>query len=297
MDVSRSDESAEPAEVYEHIPWAELTVPPHENKRWVVYLAAGAVAVASLGALAARSIGANPIPPPAVVPPMPAPVVTALPAPPLPEEQVLSEADLLAVTPGADEVGAAARAEWFVTDFFSSGGDPGASQAVLDALPAGSRLPEAAESASTSYVEWVTTSRLEALGSGRFRCTVLYRMLVSTGEGGYVRLPVRAVDVIVEVENGGGTRVVDLPMPVEFPAAPSLATWDEPVEELPNLIREAALHRAGMWGDEPTVIEGSEREGGWRVVVSVVDGAGVRWPLTLWLSDQGESVWPTGAGG
>ncbi|MDH5616817.1 MAG: hypothetical protein OEY62_09805, partial [Acidimicrobiia bacterium] len=191
-------------------------------------------------------------------------------------------------TPGQGEVSAAARAEWFVTDFFSSGGNPGASQPVLDALPDGSRLPAAAELGSTSYVEWAATTHIEAVSGGRFRATVLFRMLVAGDGGNYVRLPVQAVDVVVEVDPGGGTRVVDLPMPVEVPTGPLLPGWADPVEEVPDLVREAALRLAEAWGDEPSYIEASEREGGWRVVVAVVDGAGVRWPMTLWVTDQGD---------
>lgn len=299
MDAPRSDESAEPAEVYEHIPWAELAVPPQEKKPWVVYLAAGAIAVASLGALAARSIGQSPQPSGAVAAPptVTAPVVTTFPPPPPPsEEAIVTEADLLAATPGQGEVSAAARAEWFVTDYFSSGGDPGASQPVLDALPGDSRLPAVAELGSTSYVEWVAASRIEAVGIDRFRSTVLFRMLVANGRGSYVRLPVRAVDVVVEVDAGGGSRVVDLPMPAEVPTGPLLPTWADPVEEVPDAVRNAALRLAESWGNEPSLIEGSERAGGWRVVVRVADAAGVGWPLTLWLTDQGEQVWASDDG-
>jgi hypothetical protein len=296
MDVSESDDSEEPVEVYEHIPWAELAVLPREKKPWVVYLAAGAVAAASLGALAARSVGRTPEPPPAAVPPtVTVPVVTTLPWP-APEGELLTEADLLAETPGRGEVSAAARAEWFVTDYFSSGGDPGTDQQVLNALPDGSSLPAATGAGFSSYVEWVATSRIEAVGNQRFRSTVLFRMLVSSGDESYVRMPVRAVDVVVEVDAGGGTKVVDLPMPAGVPAGPPLPTWADPVEKVPDLVRAAALRLARSWGADPTVVEGSKREGGWRVVVGVADEAGVSWPLTLWLTDQGEPAWPAGIG-
>jgi hypothetical protein len=288
MDEPQSDKSAEPAEVFQHIPWAELAVPAPPKKAWVVYLVAGAIAAASLGALAARSVGRTPEAAPTAAPPaMPVPVVTTLPPPP-PEKEIFTEADLMAVTPGQGEVSAAARSEWFVTDYFSSGGDPGASQTVLDALPENSRLPAAIEPGSSSYVEWVATSRIEAIGNQRFRSTVLFRVLVSDDEGSYLRLPVQAVEVVVEVDAGGGTRVVDLPMPVGMATGPRPSTWADPVEEVPDLVRTAALRLAATWGGEPTLLEGSKRESGWRVVVSVADGAGVHWPLTLWLTDQGD---------
>ena len=291
MNNPRSDESTEPPEVYEHIPWAELAVPPPKKGPWVVYLVAGAIVAVSLGALAARSIDRTPESTPiSVAPTSAAPVVTTLPSP-APEGEILTEADLLAVVPGQGEVSAAARAEWFVTDYFSSGGDPAASRAVLDALPDDSRLPATGGSGSASYVEWAATSRIESVGSERFRSTVLFRVLVPGDEGSYVRLPVQAVDVIIEVDAAGGTRVIDLPMPVGVPTGPSASTWADPSSNVPDLIRTAALRIAGSWGAEPALIEGNERQGGWRVVVSVSDGAGVRWPLSVWLTDQGDPAW------
>ncbi len=290
MDGTRSTESSEPPEVYEHIPWAELAVPAREKKTWVVYVVAGAILAASLGTLAARSVVRSTASPSlATVPTVPEPVAVTLP-PPSTQEEALTEADLLAIAPGQSEISAAARAEWFVTDYFSTGGDPAASRAVLEALPEGSGLPAPTGSVSNSYVAWVATTRIEALGRQRFRSTVLFRVLVSGEDGEYVRLPVRAVDVVVEVDPAGGTRVMDLPMPVEVPAGPVSESWGE-AADVPDGVRAAALRRADSWGDEPAFIEGSHREGGWRVVVSVVDGAGVRWPLTLWLTDQGDSAW------
>ncbi len=285
------DQSAEPPEVYEHIPWAELAAPRQEKKPWMIYLAAGVIAAGSLGALAARSIGRSPeTPAVAVTTASSVPPAVALPPPTLPLEEAISEADLLAETPGLREISAVARAEWFVSDYFSSGGDPAASRAVLDALPADSLLPPGTGSGSTSYVEWVAATRIESIGSERFRTTVLFRTLVSGVDGSYLRLPVQAVDVVVDVDAAGGTRVVDLPMPVEIPTGPDTSAWSEPGDEVPELIRTAALRLSAAWGGEPEFVEGNRRSGGWRVVVSVADGSGVRWPLTLWLTDLGEPV-------
>jgi len=288
VDMSRSDESVEPVEVYEHIPWAQLAVPSREKKTWVVYIAAGAIAAAALGAMVIRSVGGEPEPSSPAVPGTGA--VTGTTPLPLPQTEtpLLTEADLLAATPGQSEMSASARAEWFVSDYFSTGGNPGGHRRVLDALPEGARLPAPPTAESSSYVEWATTTRVEAIGNERFRSTVLFRLLVSTEEESYVRLPVQAVDVVVEVDGGGATRVVDLPMPVEILVGPPVSAWAEKSEEIPDLVRAGALRIAGLWGAEPEIIEGSERHDGWRMVVVVADGAGVRWPLTLWLTDQGD---------
>ncbi len=293
MNEEPSDESSEPVEVFEHVPWAHLAEPPREKKLRVAYVAAGAIALAALGALAARSINRSPEPPPvAVSSAETTPLVHALPPPPS-RVEALTEADLLAVTPGRGEVSAAVRAEWFVSDYFSSGGNPGAHQAVLDALPEGSRLGSDSGAGFSSYVEWAATTRIEAIGTNQFRSTVLFRILVSEGEAGYVRLPVQAVDVMVAVDAGGGTRVMDLPMPATVPPGPPFPAWSEPVEEIPAPVQTAALRIAGSWGDEASVVEASRREGGWRVVVGVADEAGIRWPLTLWLTNLGEPLWPS----
>jgi hypothetical protein len=290
MDGPRSDESPEPVEVFEHLPWAQLAEPSREKKPWVVLLVAGAIASAAFGGLAGRSIGRSPESSPMAVPTtVTAPIVTTW-SLLEPVSERFSEADLLAETPGRSELSAAARAEWFVSDYFSTGGDPGAHQPVLAALPEGARLPAPTGPGFLSYVDWVATSRIEAIGDHRFRTTVLFRRLVSDGETGYTRLPVQAVDVVVGVDPSGGARVVDLPMPIAVPTGPATPVWAEPEEEVPSAVRNAALRLAGVWGDEPSILEAGPRQGGWRVVVDVTDEGGVHWPLALWLSDLGELV-------
>lgn len=289
MEVPPTDEPSQPVEVVEHIPWAELGVPSQKERAWVVYVAAGAIAVAAVGALIARSIG-SPQDSTGTTPITSETVSVATTLPP-PESEPLTEADLLAFAPGRREVTAAARAEWFVTDYFSTGGDPGSDQQVLAALPESSQVPAARQSGSSSYVDWAATLRIEAISHEQFRSTVLYRMLVSDPESGFVRLPVQAVDVVVEVDATGGSRIVDLPMPATVPTGPSTPAWADPHGAIPEPVRKAALRIAGAWGAEPSVLEGSDRESGWRVVVGVVDQAGIRWPLTLWLTDQGEPLW------
>jgi hypothetical protein len=286
-----SAQPSEPAEVYEHVPWAELTSPSPAKKAWLVYLAAGAIAATSVGALVARSVGRAPDAPAAtaVATTVTVPTVSSLPpSPTTTRSVVLSEADLLAATPGRSELAAAARSEWFVADYFSSGGDPASSPAVIDALPEGAHLPASAGPAAMTYVDWAASSSIEALGGERFRSTVLFRVLVAGDDGIYLRIPVQAVDVIVEVDPAGASRVVDLPMPVPIPTGPDPAAWEDPVDEVPEGISSAALRLASTWGGDPALVEAAERTGGWRVVVSVADEAGVRWPLALWLTEDGD---------
>jgi hypothetical protein len=281
------EEQSEPHEVYEHVPWSHLASPHQDKKTWVVYLIAGAVAVAALGALVARSVGRVETPETVASSPTTlAPIAAVASTIPLPQTPV-TEADLLAVTPGQSELAAAARAEWFVLDYFSSGGNPATDESVRQALPEGARLAGTAEQ-SPSFVEWAATSRIEALGGGRYRSTVLFRTLVSGEEATYRRTPVRAVDVVVAVDEAGGTRVVDLPMPADLRPGPTVEGWADPSESVPDAVRDASLRIAGSWGGSPVVVEGTERSGGWRIVVEASDPAGIRWPLTLWLTESGE---------
>lgn len=291
MDQSRSDESVEPVEVFEHLPWTGLATPRPQKNPWMVYLIAGAIAAAAVGALVTRSVVRSPeAAASSILVSTTVPLVTTPPQPiPVGPEQV-TEADLLAMAPGQSELAAAARAEWFVVDYFSSGGAPGADQAVRDALPEGSRVPETAGQTS-SYVEWAAASRIEAVGDRQYRSTILFRMLVAGDDGSYRRTPVRAVDVVVEVDALGATRVVDLPMPAEIGRVPAVAGWGEPSETVPDVVRDAALRIAGSWGTAPVVVEGGQTSGGWRIVVESGDPAGVRWPLTLWLTELGEPFW------
>jgi hypothetical protein len=202
-------------------------------------------------------------------------------------EEQFSEADLLATAPGQSELAAAARAEWFVVDYFSTGGNPAADEEVREAFPVGARLP-GVSGQGASYVEWVATSRIEAVGNGRFRSRVLFRTLVSGDEESYRRMPVQAVDVVVDVDEKGATSVVDLPMPAEVGQTPPTGSWADPSDSLPEAVRHAALHVAGTWGSLPTMIEAGEKGTGWRVVVEAGDQAGIRWPLTVWLTEFGE---------
>jgi hypothetical protein len=283
------EEQSEPPEVYEHMPWSHLVPSRQENRTWVVYLIAGALAAAALGALVSRSVGRVETPGPVASPPTTvAPVAAVASTIPLPQPPV-TEADLLAVTPGQSELAAAARAEWFVVDYFSSGGNPATDESIRKALPEGARLAGSVEQGS-SFVEWAATSRIEALGDGRYRSTVLFRTLVSGDEASYRRTPVKAVDVVVAVDEAGGTRVVDLPMPAEVRTGPTVEGWAGPSESIPDAVRDASLRMAGSWGSSPTVVEGTERSGGWRIVVESSDPAGIRWPLTVWLTESGEPL-------
>ena len=128
----------------------------------------------------------------------------------------------MAFAAAAAERAAVARAEWFVTDYFTADLEPSGSADVRTALPAGAELPDMPQdaAASLSYVEWARAFRVEEAGDGLFRVGVVFRALGAPPDRGFYRLPVRAVEVLVQVNEDGGSVVVDLPTPVALPAGP-----------------------------------------------------------------------------
>ena len=145
------------------------------ERTWCIW-SPGSCSLSRLGHWPPRSINQTPESMPISVAPTSA-------TPPLPKD-ILAEADLLAVIPGQGEVSAAARAEWFVTDYFSSGGGPARRR-----RPPG-RFPPAGGSGSASYVEWAATSRIESVGewrpsnvTSRSWCPVIRRLRPTPGAG------------------------------------------------------------------------------------------------------------------
>lgn len=201
-------------------------------------------------------------------------------SPPEPASPALySEADLMAVLPAANELAVAAHAEWFVADFFTVLGAESAGDAPSDDWP----RPVAGEG-GYSWVAWVRSASVSALDAGRFDVTVLYRTLLRGEAGELVRAAVRAVVVEVAVDGDGGIAVAGLPRPVSAspPASAALQLVDPP----PTVAAAARSEVQDLGSD--LIVEGAvELPDGWRVVVSFVDGAAVRWPLMVDVADPG----------
>jgi hypothetical protein len=272
-------------EHFESIPWSEL-VPQTRNQPWLVYVAAGAVVALVIGALIARnsSAGGEPVassPTSLVVSTTNDVTLDA----PVTEPGLLSEADLRAeIPPAADGARAAVmRAEWFVTDYFTIDAAGGRSAELAGAL--GRAVPEA-DAGVTTYVEWARAWGAAPEGDGTYRVPVAYRSITAT-DSGFVRGLVHSVAVRVLVGPEGGTRVVDLPEPVDLSGAPDPATLPTP-EPVPEAIAAAALESASGWGDAPTVIDGIKYNDAWRVKVEATDDQGTEWPLVVWIETPRE---------
>jgi hypothetical protein len=66
-----------------------------------------------------------------------------------------------------------------------------------------------------------------------------------------------------------------------LPAGPEHLTIPEPDAAAPQTVLDAALLKAAAWGAEPRVVSAYRMVSDWRVVVTVADGAGNRWPLAV----------------
>jgi hypothetical protein len=286
----------EPAEEFEHIPWAQLGVEQQAARSRWIYVGAAALVALALGAAVTRALWT----------PATAEVATetvaaettllaAAPATPLdttpPAAPVLfSEADLMAGLDDHLAAVAAARAEWFVIDYFTADLDPLGSLPVRTAIPTNGvpTLPQDGGAAGVTYVEWARAFRVEPIEPGLYRIGVAFRAVGAAGDEPFFRFPVRAVELVVAVTGDGtGLAVVDLPAPARLPLDTSYAPWPADGEPVPEDIVAAAIEAAAGWGESTAYVSGAATDRGWRVVVSVADDVGNRWPLAVWLDESG----------
>ena len=178
---------------------------------------------------------------------------------------------------------AVVRAEWFVTDYFTADLEPDGSAEVRAALPTGAVLPEFPQDGGEgiSYVEWARAFDVEPSGDGDYVVSVAFRTLGAPPGRGFSRQPVRAVSVLVGVSDGGGATVLDLPSPIPLPAGPEPDPWPEEMADPPQDVVDIAAARASAWGIEPRISSAAQVGEVWRVVVTVADDVGNRWPLVV----------------
>jgi hypothetical protein len=208
-------------EELEEIPWSSLVAHAEDgvDRRW--YFVAGVVGVAIVAFLGLRVIapsGGQPVPPQLAAT---AEVTTttasggSVSSPTL----VVAEADLVGDVP-ALPLPVTARAEWFVTDFYTTDGSAETLASVRAALIpdlAGVELPhDADEPLSETFVEWARSYDVEDLGDGSYAVVVAFRTIAASVDG-FVRLPVRAVSVVV-VETDGAGAIGTLPVEVDLPS-------------------------------------------------------------------------------
>ncbi len=274
------------SEEVEYVPWEALAPsPPAGPGRKVGYVVAAALGAAALAVMVTRAVW---VPRPEPPPPSTGPVLpTTLPTAPAPAPSLYTEADLMAVLPAATQLAAVARAEWFVTDYFTRDRSPGWLDELRRSLPPGV-LPdqEAGDGSVASYVEWARALETEAGTDGTQRVVVAFRVLTVDGEGLHRRLPVRLVAVSVDA-TAPAPSVLDLPEPVVAdPVRPPAVSLGTLVDDPPPGLVDQALTAAAAFGRSPAITSVYEVEGGWRVVVTATDEAGLVWPLALRLESE-----------
>jgi hypothetical protein len=285
---------------FETIPWATLAEEIDRGKhRTMALTVAAAVAVGILAFMVVRTVRQPPgtvveVPETsaAVVAPGPpatatatasttAPPTGAVPDPAAPAASagsvVYSEADLRAGVPDVDTRLAVARAEWFVSEYFSTGEVGGG------VLPEGA-IERTVPDGSYSWVEWARGVAVEVTKRGRYEVTVVFRTVAGDGERPVAATPVRAVRVPVVVDESGASGVADLPSPVPVPDAATAEALPHADGEVPEAVAAAALDIAAELGGTGGVIGGTQDGTGWRVVVEVTDRSGATFPVAVFVS-------------
>lgn len=277
---------------YEQIPWSHL-VPVQKDRSMQLALLVVVIAVALLtivffmrrGPAAAPVVAEPAVTTPAVVVAEPADVPPASSADSVvvetavPQPRIYSEADLMAVLPPRPELEAIARAEWFVTDYFTIDGDRSLADGVTAALPDAITLP-ANDGEAISYVEWARAVAVADNLDGSYEVTVWFRTLAGTAEAGFDRTGVRAVDVRLVTDAGGRLAVADIPNVVSVEPLGIAPAWPASATPDPVLVA-SATDEALLFGSDPELENAGQDEDGWRLVFSVGDASGLRFPIVV----------------
>ena len=268
---------------YEEIPWSTLLSEHRQGRTKTLYLAAAVIVAVVVGFVGIRWLTA---PGHGDEPDFAAPVETTMAetaaevvAATTTTAAVLSEADLMAVQPSVAEMAAVARAEWFVTDYFTIDGP--LPEELISAFVNDALLPDLPGSADAdiSYVEWARAFDIRPTATG-YAVSVVFRSLTEEPDGAFARGPVRAVDVLVAVD-GGETAIAELPIPILPPVYHTIDGWMESEGEAHDEAIAATLDYAGMFDENAVVIQSGTSGPEWRVVFTIGDRSGNRWPVVM----------------
>lgn len=262
-------------EEHEEIPWSMLVDHDRRSRSRTLYIGAAVIVALVVVITGIRWVDGHRHGPAEAVAPVTS-TTMVLPT----TTTVVSEADLMAVDSATDRLAAVARAEWFVTDYFTIDGSP--APEFLDAFTDDAVLPDLPQVIGDSAVSFVEWARATAWRShpGGYVVTVLYRTLYENAEERFERSLVRGVDVIVIVD-GERTAVADLPQPVQAPVADGVGGWMDTSTEISGAVISDALEDAARLTQNPALLEAGGSGAAWRVVFTVEDPSGARFPLVL----------------
>ena len=273
---------------YEEIPWSTLLSEHRQGRAKMLYLAAAVVVAVVVGFVGIRWLTSPGHGDGAAIA---APTETSTVASDEAGEStttttttttttaVLSEADLMAAQPSISELSAVARAEWFVTDYFTADGP--LPEELVSAFVNDAALPDLPDptQADISYVEWARAFDVRPTASG-YVVSVVFRSLTEEPGGAFIRSPVRAVDVLVAVDDGE-TAIADLPIPILPPVYHTIDGWMETEGEAHEEAIAATLDYAGMFDENAVVVQSGASGPEWRVVFTIGDRSGNRWPVVM----------------
>ncbi len=267
---------------YEELPWSTLLTEHRQGRAKTIYMAAAVIVAVVVGFVGVKWFTA---PGHGEQPALAAPVETTTTEVAVVEVESstttvgLSEADLMAVVPAVAELAAVARAEWFVTDYFTVDGP--IPEELITAFVNDATIPElpTGDGYGISYVEWARAFDVRPMTSG-FVISVVFRSLTEEPDGAFVRGPVRAVDVLIAVEDGE-TAVAELPIPILPPVYHPIDGWMVTDGLAHDQAITATLDYAGMFDENAEVVESGAAGPEWRVVFTVGDRSGNRWPVVM----------------
>lgn len=191
-------------EELDQIPWSTLVaeVDDGPDRRW--FFLAGAVGLAILGYLVLQLVapGGQPDPADQAAPPTSSSSTTvARPEVIVAEDDLRGEAPVIDPGVSAEQLAAVARAEWFVTDWFTSDGSQATADSLIDAVASPAIIRPPFDEEITTYVEWARATGVEPTADG-LSVTVAYRQIVSEDAAAFVRQPVATVDVQITFDGG-----------------------------------------------------------------------------------------------
>lgn len=260
----------EDGETFESIPWEALDRLGRsgDHRRW--YVIAGVIVAVAVALSAIRSLGTGD--PVEIVDAPTVPVsVTTPPTTTSTIPEVITEADLMAIDIHMLERATAGFAEAAAVEYFS-------------AESGGIWKGVAFDPSRSTFVESATAVTVTQVAATRFEVIVAVSVLDAADGSPFIRRPLRGVSIVVDATDGT-FRPVDLPTPVDLPFE-AVATPSRTESAADPVVIEMVAALAAPFGTvaADSAVVHTLTSGETRVAVTVVDEAGIAWPMSFALS-------------